>query len=70
LKAEAHAILSYLRPGMLIPPGQIETELRKMEGIKEVAINVVSHTVKIRYDPSIVTIEKIRTFLRKPVSGP
>jgi copper chaperone CopZ len=68
LKAEAHAILSYLRLDMLIPPGQIETQLRKMKGIEEVTINHVSHTIKIRYDPSIVTIEKIRTFLRKPVS--
>ena len=70
MKAEAHAILSYLRLGVLTPPGQIETELRKMIGIKEVTINVVSHTIKIRYDPSIVTIEKIRTFLKRPVSGP
>jgi len=31
-----------------------------MKGIKEVTINYVRHTVKIRYDPSIVTIEKIR----------
>jgi hypothetical protein len=65
LKAEAHAILSYLRPGMLTPSGQIETRLRKMRGVKELTINHVSHTVKIRYDPSIVTIEKIRTFLTR-----
>jgi copper chaperone CopZ len=69
-KAEAHAILSYLPLSMLIPPGQIETRLRKMKGVKEVTINHVSHTVKIRYDPSIVTIEKIRTFLKRSVSGP
>ena len=69
LKAETHAILSCLRLGMLIPSGQVETRLRKMKGVKEVTVNHVSHTVKIRYDPSIVTIEKIRTFLRKPVSS-
>ena len=69
LKAEAHAILSYLRLGTRIPSGKMEARLRKMKGVKEVTVNLVSHTVKIRYDPSIVTIEKIRTFLRKPVSG-
>ncbi|HUK29448.1 MAG TPA: heavy-metal-associated domain-containing protein [Candidatus Acidoferrales bacterium] len=70
MKAEARAILSYLRLDMPNPPRQIETRLRKMKGIKEVTINIVSHTVKIRYDPNIVTIEKIRAFLRKPVSRP
>lgn len=69
MKAEAHAILSYLRLGVTIPSGQIETRLRKLKGIKEFTINHVSHTVQIRYDPSIVKIEKIRTFLRKPVSS-
>jgi copper chaperone CopZ len=40
-----------------------------MKGVKEVTVNPVTDTVKISYDPSIVTIEKIRTFLKKPVSG-
>lgn len=53
----------------MLPAEQIETGLRKMEGIKEVRINHVSHTVKIRYDPSIVTIEKIRTVLKGIGSG-
>jgi len=69
LKAEAHAILSYGRPGMRIPSRRIETRLRKMKGIKEVKINHVSHTVKIHYDPSVVTIEKIRTVLKNAGSG-
>ena len=54
---------------MLTPPGQIEAQLRKMKGIKEVKINHVSHTVKIHYDPSVVTIEKIRTVLKNAGSG-
>jgi copper chaperone CopZ len=40
-----------------------------MKGIKEVRINHVSHTVKIYYDPSIVTIEKIRMVLKGIGSG-
>ena len=63
LKAEAHAILSCLRLGMLIPSGQVETRLCKMKGVKEVTVNHVSHTVKIRYDPSIVTMERILALL-------
>ena len=69
MKAVAVAVLYCLQLGMLIPSGKMEGRLRKMKGVKEVTVNLVSHTVKIRYDPSIVTIEKIRTFLRKPVSG-
>ena len=65
LKAEAYAILSYLRLDMLIPLGQVETRLRKMKGIKEVTINHVSSTLKIRYDPSVLTAEKIRSVLKK-----
>jgi copper chaperone CopZ len=44
-------------------PAKIETQLPKMKGIKEVTINYVRHTVKIRYDPSIVTMERIRSLL-------
>ena len=62
-KREAPAILSYGRAGMRIPSRRIVTRLRKMKGIKEIKINHVSHTVKIHYDPSVVTIEKIRTVL-------
>jgi hypothetical protein len=69
LKSEAHAILSYLRLDMRIPSGQIETQLRKLKGIKDVTTNHVSHAVKIRYDPRIVTIEEIRTVLKNTRSG-
>jgi copper chaperone CopZ len=68
LKAEGRAILSHLRLGTL-PAGQIEKRLRKMKGIKEATVNLASHTVKIRYDPNIVTIEKIRTVLKNTGSG-
>ena len=40
-----------------------------MKGIQEVKINHVSHTVKIHHDPSVVTIEKIRTVLKNAGSG-
>jgi copper chaperone CopZ len=65
LKSEANAILSYLRPGVVIPSGKLERQLHKLEGIKEVAINHLSHTVKIRYDPTVVTAETLRSVLKK-----
>jgi len=63
--AGAQAILHYLRLDMLVPPAKMDTRLRKLKGIKKVTINYVTHTVKIRYDPNTVTLEAIRTLLKK-----
>jgi copper chaperone CopZ len=65
LRSEAHAILSYVRPGLTLPSGKLERHLRKLEGIEEVTINHLGQTVKIRYNPSMVTIEEIRSFLKE-----
>jgi len=65
LRSEADAILSYVRPGRTIPSGKVERHLRRLEGIEEVTINHLSQTVKIRYNPSMVTIEEIRSFLKE-----
>jgi copper chaperone CopZ len=64
-KPEAHAILSYFKPGLMIPSGKLERELRKLHGINKIVINHLSHTVKIRYDPSVVTEQKIRAVLKR-----
>jgi copper chaperone CopZ len=64
-KLEAHAILSYFKPGFTIPSGKLERELHKLDGVKKIAINHLSHTVKIRYDPSVVTDQKIRAVLKR-----
>lgn len=65
LKSEAHIILSYLTPGHVIPSGKLERQLRKLKGVREITINHLSHTVKIRYDPHLVTAEKMRSILKK-----
>jgi hypothetical protein len=65
LKSEAHTILSYLRPSLPIASGKIERRLRKLKGIRKITINHLSQTVKISYDPNAVTVEKIRSLLKK-----
>ena len=65
MKSDAYAILSFLRPENPIPSGKIERQLRKLRGVKEITINPISHTVKIRYDPHVMTAEKMRSVIRK-----
>ncbi len=45
--------------------GTIERQLRKLAGIKLVTANYVTDTVLVDYDPTQLTIEQIRAFLRK-----
>jgi copper chaperone CopZ len=45
--------------------GRIERGLRQTEGIKEVTINPLTHTISIRYDPNEVTVKQIRSILKK-----
>ena len=65
VNSDACAILCYLRPTTAIPSGKIERELRKMNGIKEIMINPLTHTVTIRYDPNVITVEKMRSVLKR-----
>ena len=44
---------------------KIERQLLKLKGVKEITINPISHTVKIRYDPHVMTAEKMRSAIRK-----
>ena len=59
----ACAVLSYLGPS-----GEVERELRKLNGIRKITINPLFGTVKIRYDPNITTVEKIRSVAKRPGS--
>ena len=65
VNSDACAILSYLSPTTAIPSGVVERELRKLNGIKEVMINPLTHTVTIRYDLNVMTVEKMRSFLKR-----
>lgn len=39
--------------------------MRKFEGIKRVAVNYVTDTVLVDFDPEVVTTEAIRTYMTK-----
>ena len=69
LKSEGLAVLSYLRAGHKISSRMLERQLRKLDGIKEIIINPISRTVKIRYDPRAVSADKMRSVLKKPGQG-
>ena len=69
LEFEAIAVLSYLKAGHEIPSGMLERQLRKLGGIKEIIINPISHTVKIRYDQRVVSADKVRSVLKKLGQG-
>jgi len=58
-------ILSYFKRGKLIPAGRVERELRELEGIEEITINHLCHSVKVRYDPRHVTAEKIQSAVKR-----
>ncbi len=45
--------------------GTIERQLKGLAGIKSVRANYVTDTVLVDYDPSQLTIEQIRAFLKK-----
>lgn len=64
LKSEALAVLSFLKAGHEIPSRMLERQLRKLGGIKEIIINPISRTVKIRYDPRVVSADKMRSVLK------
>ena len=65
-KSEALAVMSFLHA---VPPGILERQLRKLGGIKEIMINPISRTVKMRYDPRVVSAEKVRAVLKKLGQG-
>jgi hypothetical protein len=69
LKSEGLAVLSFLKAPHEIPSRMLERQLRKLEGIKEIIINPISRTVKIRYDPRVVSADKMRSVLKKLGQG-
>jgi hypothetical protein len=61
-QTEEHAILSL---PLSIPAGITERELRTLKGVNEVSINHLANTIKVTYDPTKTTSDKIRAFLNK-----
>jgi hypothetical protein len=69
LKSEALAVLSFLKAGHEIPSRMLERQLQKLGGIKEVMINPISRTVRIRYDQRVVSADKMRSVIEKLGQG-
>jgi Cu+-exporting ATPase len=64
-QGKAQAIFSLFNLGCLSCPNIVERRLRKFEGIKRVAVNYVTDTVLVDFDPEVVTTEAIRTYMTK-----
>jgi copper chaperone CopZ len=61
----AEAILSLFNLGCSSCPSIIEERLRKLHGIKNVNVDYVTDTVVVGYDPSRLTTDDIRAFMKK-----
>lgn len=64
-KASGNAIFSLFNLGCSSCSGIIERKLKRLPGIRDVVVNYVTDTVFVNYDPTRVTSEEIRTFMKK-----
>jgi Cu+-exporting ATPase len=64
-QSEAKAIFSLFTLGCSSCSRIIERKLKKLPGIKDVAVNYVTDTVLVSYDPGWLTTEDIRAFMKK-----
>lgn len=63
-QAGASAIFSLYTLGCSTCSGLLEKKLKKVPGVTEVNVNYVADMVHIRFDPSKVTSDDIRTFMK------
>ena len=64
-KTSAQAIVSLFNLGCSSCSAIIERELKKLPGIEDAVVNYVTDTASVNYDPTQVSVEDIRTFMRK-----
>ena len=62
-RTEENAILSL--SCLPIPFGIVERELQTLKGVNRVSLNLLSHTVKVSYDPNQTSSDEIRAFLKR-----
>jgi cation transport ATPase len=60
-QTEENAILSL--SCLPIPLGIVEQELQTLKGVNGVSLNLLSHTVRVSYDPKQISSDEIREFL-------
>ena len=63
---EEHAILFI---PLRVPAGTAQRELHTLPGINEISINHLTHTVRVSYDPTKMTSDKIRDLIRNLASS-
>lgn len=64
-KASAKAIFSLYNLGCSSCSVVIERKLGKMSGIRDVAVNYVTDTVLVNFDPTLLTAEEVRGMIKK-----
>jgi copper chaperone CopZ len=58
---EEHAILFI---PLTVPAGTAQRKLHTLPGINEISVNHLTHTVRVSYDPTKITSDKIRHLLK------
>jgi len=64
-KPAGKAIFSLFNLGCCSCAAVIESRLKKLPGMIDVTVNYVTDTVLIIYDPTRLTVDAIRTFMKK-----
>ena len=64
-RVTAEAIFSLFNLGCSSCSRMIEERLRKLHGITNVNVNYVTDTVAVGYDPTRLTTDDIRAFMKK-----
>jgi copper chaperone CopZ len=61
----ARGVLDISGTKLVDPPSFLEEKLRRMQGVIDVEINAFSSRITVEFDPSLITIDKIKASLSK-----
>ncbi len=64
-KPVGNAIFSLYNLGCSSCSGILERKLKRVSGIAEVNVNYVADMVQVKFDPSKITSDDIRAFMKK-----
>jgi hypothetical protein len=65
LSRRARGILDLSGTKLVDRPSFLEEKLRKTPGVIDVEINVFSNRITVQFDPSLITLDKIKASLAK-----
>jgi len=63
--SRAKAVFSLFNLGCTSCSAVIERKLKKVAGVNDVAVNYVTDMILVNYDPSQLTAEDLRSFIKK-----